>query len=304
MTDWTGGRIGVIGLGRMGGAIARKLMASGASVVGHDIDDGRMDALAAAGARPARSAAEVARNADLILLLLPSASALNATTSGPTSLLTEVGSGSVVIEMSTLAIEAKIAARDRLGKVGATLLDAPISGTAIQADTGDLVVYASGDPVGVALACRALAPACREVFDVGAFGNGTRLKLLANQLVAIHIAAAGEVLAVARRAGLDAAETVRLLSAGAGSSRMLSVRGPMMAEHRYEPASMSVGLFQKDLRLIDDLARSVGASVPLFDAAAAQYRAASARGSDDLDTAAVHEISLAASPGLASSEDS
>jgi L-threonate 2-dehydrogenase len=295
MTDVSERPIGIIGLGRMGGALAGRLLASGATVIGHDIDGGRTQAFSKGGGRPAPSAADVARQADIFLVLLPSAAALVAAASGPSGLETAVGPGSVVVEMSTLSVEDKLALRDRLATTGATVLDAPISGTAIQAETGDIVVYASGDPVGIDRARHALAPACSDVVDVGAFGNGTRVKLLANMLVAIHIAAAGEALAVARRSGIDVDEVLRLLAMGAGSSRMLEVRGPMMVERRYEPASMSVGLFEKDLRLVADLATSAGASVPLFEAAAEIYRAASARGSEDLDTAVAHEISLAAS---------
>ena len=196
------------------------------------------------------------------------ASALIAASSGPLGLEGGVGHGSLVVEMSTLALEDKLAIWDRLAAVGATVLDVPVSGTAVQAEAGDIVIYASGDSTGIALARRALASACRDVLEVGTFGNGTRLKLLANMLVAIHIAASGEALAVARGLGLDVGEVVRLLALGAGSSRMLEVRGPMMVDRRYEPASMSVGLFEKDLQLIADLAISAGVAVPLFEAAA------------------------------------
>ena len=299
MTSATERPIGIIGLGRMGGALAGRLLASGVTVIGHDIDDGRTQAFSKGGGRPAPSAADVARYAEVVLVLLPSAAALVAAASGPAGLETAVGPGSVVVEMSTLAVDDKVALRDRLAAAGATVLDAPISGTAIQVETGDIVVYASGDRAGIDLARLALAPACRDVVDVGAFGNGTRVKLLANMLVAIHIAAAGEALAVARRSGLDVGEVLRLLAMGAGSSRMLEVRGPMMAERRYEPASMSVGLFEKDLRLAADLATSAGTSVPLFEAAVEIYRAASARGLDGVDTAVAHEISLTGGAGPA-----
>jgi 3-hydroxyisobutyrate dehydrogenase-like beta-hydroxyacid dehydrogenase len=299
MADEWGGPIGVIGLGRMGGAIARRLIATGAAVVGHDIDEGRLRAFSDSGGRPAGSAADVARDAQIVLVLLPSASALVAATSGAMGLEAVVGADSLVVEMSTLAIDDKLIAHERLGALGATVLDAPISGTAIQAEVGDIVVYASGGPTGIDRARRALAPACREVLDVGAFGNGTRLKLLANHLVAIHIAAAGEVLAVARRSGLAIAEVVRLLGIGAGASRMLEVRGPMMADRRYEPASMTIELFGKDLRLIAEQAGSVGASVPMLEAAANVFQKASARGWSDLDTAVAHEISMAADAGPA-----
>jgi 3-hydroxyisobutyrate dehydrogenase-like beta-hydroxyacid dehydrogenase len=203
-----------------------------------------------------------------------------------------VRAGSVIAEMSTLAIKDKIAADETLSPLGVTVLDAPISGTAIQAETGDIVVYASGESSAIVRLGRALTGAARDVIDVGAFGNGTRFKLLANQLVAIHVVAAGEVLAVARRCGLDLAEVVGILAAGAGGSRMLEVRGPLMVDHRYEPASMPVGLFEKDLRLIAELAEAVGASVPLFESAATRFHEAAAGGAEDLDTAVVHEVSL------------
>jgi 3-hydroxyisobutyrate dehydrogenase-like beta-hydroxyacid dehydrogenase len=291
--DRSEGRIGIVGLGRMGGALARRLLSTG-SVVGYDVDEARLHLLSKAGVRAVGSAADVAREADVVLVLLPSAAALSTAALGPTGLEGGVGPGSVVVEMSTLALEDKLSVRDRLAARGAAVLDAPISGTAVQAETGDTVVYASGDSGVIERVRPLLRPAAREVLDVGQFGDGMRMKLLANLLVAVHIAATGEVLALATRMGLDPAASVPMLALGAGSSRMLEVRGPMMAARAYEPASMSVGLFLKDLELIEKVARSAGAAVPLFDVAAAAFRLASSRGSDRLDTASVHEVSLAA----------
>jgi 3-hydroxyisobutyrate dehydrogenase-like beta-hydroxyacid dehydrogenase len=284
-------RVGIVGLGVMGGAIARNLLAKGTNVVGHDLDDDRRDVFEAAGGSLATSPRDVAAQADIVLLLLPSAAALATVTDGPQGLVEAARTGLVVVEMSTLALVDKERLRERLEPLGTLVLDCPISGTGIQAERGDIVIYASGDETAVER-CRAiLHQISREVIHVGPFGSGSRMKFLANHLVAVHVAAAGEVLALARQAGVDPELAVEVLGAGAGSSRMLQIRGPMMASRRYSPASMSIRLFQKDLGIIREFARSVGASTPLFDATNKLFARAFEQGLAELDTAAVHETS-------------
>jgi len=292
MTRPASARVGIIGLGVMGGAIARRLLASGTAVVGYDIDERRLEALAEAGAQRAGSARDVAQRCRVVLLLLPSDAALEAAAWGPQGLAEAARRGLTVVEMSTLSIDAKEGLRDRLEPRGVAVLDCPVSGTGVQAETGDIVVYASGDEGAIDECFDVLAMISRRVIRVGRFGAGSQMKYLANLLVAIHVAAAAEVLALAIRAGFDPAFVVEALIAGAGTSRMLEVRGPMMAARRYRPASMALRLFEKDLDIIGAFAASHSAPVPVFATAVGLFKAASARGLGDLDTSVIHELLL------------
>jgi putative dehydrogenase len=284
----SGHAVGVVGLGAMGGAIARRLVAHGSVVVGVDPDPARRTALEAAGGTCVGSVGALVGRAGLVLTLLPTADALHevvaelADAGGGA-----MGEGSIVAEMSTLALEAKVAARDRLASVGVAMLDSPLSGTAVQAERGDLVVYVSGD-ADVAARCEPVfRHVARSVIFMGPFGTGTKTKLVANLLVAVHIVAAAEALVLAEQAGLDLPSTLEALMAGAATSRMLEVRGPMMVARAFDPPSMTVRLFRKDLALIDDFARSVGAPAPLLETATAWYRTALEEGRAEQDTAAV-----------------
>lgn len=290
-------RVGIVGLGVMGGAIARNLLRAGVAVIGHDTDGARADAFATAGGSRASSAREVAERAEIVLLLLPSSAALDAVTEGPDGLAGTVRAGTTVIEMSTLRLLDKEALRGRLEPHGADVLDCPISGTGVQAERGDIIVYASGTEAAIERCRPVLDLVSREVINVGPFGTGSRLKYIANHLVAIHIAAAGEALALARNAGVDPAFAIRVLSAGAGTSRMLEIRGPMMAARKYSPPSMTIRLFQKDLRIITEFAESCGVPVPLLATASQLFAEALNEELGELDTASVHEASLRAATG-------
>jgi putative dehydrogenase len=194
------------------------------------------------------------------------------------------------LELSTLSIPAKTRARERLAAAGITLLDAPISGTGAQAETRDLVVYVSGDAAAARRCAPVLGGFARAQACVGAFGHGMRLKLVANLLVAIHNVATAEALGLAARVSLDPAQVLELLGGGAAASRILALRGPLMVCDQYEPATMKLDLWQKDLALITALARDHGAATPLFDATLPLYDAALQAGLGPQDTAAVLRI--------------
>jgi 3-hydroxyisobutyrate dehydrogenase-like beta-hydroxyacid dehydrogenase len=280
-------RVGVIGLGIMGSAISARLMRAGYTVIGYDVLAARRRAHHRAGGEVAASCRDVASRAGVVICSLPSSDALRETAA---ALAGAPRPPRIVIETSTLAIAVKGAARRRLGARGATLLDCPISGTGVQARRGDLVVYTSGERS----ACRRIAPICgafaRAHYYVGPFGAASRLKFVANLLVAIHNVAAAEALVLAKRAGLDPAATLKAVAAGAGNSRMLEVRGPMMVKRDYSKPSMKLDVWRKDLKLIADFARSAGAATPLFSATVPLYAAAVAMGRGGDDTAAVHAV--------------
>jgi putative dehydrogenase len=276
--------VGIIGMGIMGGAIARNLMAAGYRVVGHDVDDGKRREMAGLGADMQNGAAGVTAKAETILTSLPNEKALEAT-------MREIAGSKqprrIVAELSTFTIEDKLAAQRILQEAGHVLLDCPLSGTGAQAKTKDLTVYASGDTASIAAIRPVLAAFSKDVYDLGAFGNGSRMKYVANLLVAINNVATAEAMVLGIKAGLDPKQIVEVVGKGAGNSRILELRGPMMAANSYADATMRISTWHKDMKVIGQYATYLGVPTPLFSATLPIYAAASAQGHGDDDTAAV-----------------
>src|SRR5450755_3077568 len=239
-------RVGVVGLGIMGSAMSGNLIDAGFPILGYDVLAQRRSELAKAGGRTSRSARDVAKRAPIVITSLPSSAAL-------LEVAAELAGArhpeQIVVETSTLPIAIKEQARKLLAAQGVTLLDCPLSGTGAQAKVRDLAVYASGPRS----ACRRCVPVfegfARTHYFLGAFGTGSKMKFLANLLVAIHNVSTAEALVLGMKAGLDLDVAVKVLGDGAGSSRMLQVRGPMMARGDYSNAAMKVGVWQKDMRI-------------------------------------------------------
>ena len=264
--------------------MAASLMAAGFRVVGYDLLERRRRHHRQSGGQVARNAREVGTRTDIVICSLPAPDALLAVAQ---DLAAAPRPPRIVIETSTLPIAVKQQARRLLRARGSTLLDCPLSGTGAQARAKDLVVYASGDRAS----CRRIAPVLegfsRAHHYVGPFGAGSKTKFVANLLVAIHNVAAAEGLVLAKKAGLDPALTLKVIADGAGTSRMLQVRGPMMVRGDYSKAMMKLGVWEKDMTIIADFAREIGCPTPLFAATAPFYTAALAMGRSDEDTAAV-----------------
>jgi len=278
--------VGMVGLGVMGSAMAAQLLAAGAPVVGYDVVPERRAALQAGGGVSAPSAAEVARSCAVVCTSLPTASALDEVAGE----IAAVGRDSLVVELSTFALADKQRARAMLAEGDARLVDSPVSGTGAQAAVGDLVAFVSGDDAGDReLALRTVAGFTRAAYDVGPFGNGTRFKLVANLLVAVHNVAAAEALVLAERASLDLDLVLEAIGAGAGSSRMFQVRGPKVVARDYDP-TVRLEVFLKDLALITGFAEDLGVSTPMLAASRALYDEARDRGWADDDPVRVAEL--------------
>jgi 3-hydroxyisobutyrate dehydrogenase/glyoxylate/succinic semialdehyde reductase len=279
--------IGIVGLGIMGSAIARNLVERGWKVIGYDIDTARRDELALAGVAIAGDVTQVARDAPIIMTSLPSAAAADDVAR------TIADSGQpprIVVELSTLKIADKLRFADVLKKAGHIALDCPLSGTGAQAKTRDLVVYASGDSDAISRCTGLFSDFAKQSADLGRFGNGSRMKFVANHLVAIHNVAAAEAMVLAQRAGLDPKMVVDMVGPGAGGSRMFQMRAPMMAEGVYEPATMKVSTWKKDMAIIAEFADDIGCKTPLFTLTQPVYTEAMAMGLGNQDTAAVYEV--------------
>jgi 3-hydroxyisobutyrate dehydrogenase-like beta-hydroxyacid dehydrogenase len=282
----TKGTVGIIGLGIMGGSIARNLSQAGWQVIGFDIAKDRCAEAKAAGVAIARNAADVAAKTSTILVSLPKPEALHAT-------VEEIAAAKlprrVIAELSTFALDDKAAAEAALRAAGHTMLDCPLSGTGSQARVKDLVVYASGDAQAIQALMPVFADFSRAAHDLGSFGNGMKMKFVANLLVAINNVASAEAMVLGMKAGLDPAQIFKLVQAGAANSRVFELRAPMMVEDRYDGdnLTMRISTWQKDMKVIGEYAASVGCPTPLFSATEPIYRAALSTGYADQDTGSV-----------------
>ena len=277
-------KVGVIGLGIMGGAFASNLAAAGWDVTGFDISAPRRREAQKAGVQIARSAKEVAETSPVVLTSLPKPQAL-------IDVAREIAAANlkprIVVEMSTFEISDKEKAAKVLTKAGHTMLDCPVSGTGAQAKARDLVFYASGDSKAV----RKLKPMFeafgRHVYDVGEFGNGSKMKYVANLLVAIHNVASAEAMVLGMKAGLPPQAIFDLVKAGAGNSRVFELRAPMMVKGKYDTVTMKIDVWDKDMQVIGNYARKIGVKTPIFDATKPIYVRAQKSGFGMKDTAAV-----------------
>jgi putative dehydrogenase len=280
----TKGAVGVIGLGIMGGAFAKNLVAAGWRVFGYDISPARQQEARRVSVEVMRNAAEVAAAVPIVLTSLPKPKALMETVQKIAA--AKLGK-KVLVEMSTFTISDKEKAARVAQKAGHVMIDCPVSGTGSQAKNRDLVFYASGDAGTIAKLRPVLTAFGRQAFNVGAFGNGSRMKYVANLLVAINNVASAEAMVLGMKAGLDPRMIVDLVTAGAGNSRVFELRAPMMAKGRYDDVTMKISVWDKDMQVIGDYARKIRVPTPIFNATKGIYLKAMKDGLGGQDTAAV-----------------
>jgi L-threonate 2-dehydrogenase len=276
--------VGIVGLGIMGGAFAQNLITAGWHVIGYDVAPARRRAMAKHGVEIAASAVEVAQRARRVITSLPKPSALLDTARA----IAKAGlPRCIIVEMSTFALEDKSKAEAVLGKAGHIMLDCPVSGTGAQAAAKDLVVYASGDSRAIKKLRGLFSGFTRAVHDVGPFGNGSRMKYVANLLVAIHNVASAEAMVLGMKAGLPPQLIFDLIKTGAGNSRIFELRAPMMVRNSYANPTMKISVWQKDMDVIGSYARKIAVPTPMFDASKSIYAKALRSGHSAEDTAAV-----------------
>ena len=280
-------KVGVIGLGIMGGTFAGHLAAAGVRTLGYDPVAANREALQAQGGGGGESARAVAAGADVLISSLPSVKALDEALFGAEGVASAGRRGLLVVETSTLPLDAKERARSRLAGAGIGMLDAPISGTGPQAVAKDITILASGEREDYERVRGVLSHLARSVRYVGEFGAGSKVKYIANLLVAVHVLATAEAIVLGEKAGLDPAVLVEILGDSAATSRMLEVRGPSMAAGTYTTPMMKVDVFQKDLEIIGAFAREAQSPAPLFSASVPFFTAAAAQGMGGYDTGAV-----------------
>ena len=282
--------VGLVGLGIMGSIMGRALRAAGHEVWGHDPVAAARRRCARLGVRVPGSNAEVARQAEMLILCLPSAQALRQVVA-ELAVVEDAHKARIVVECSTLPLEDKLQAAAALKRQGRVLLDAPISGTATPTPAQTWIMYLSG-PLA---ACREAAAVVRaftlKAPRVGALGAGIKLKIAANHLVGIYNVAYAEMVTLCRSMGLDPQVALTHM---AGSpyigTGLMALRMPMMIRREYEPATMKIELWQKDMQVIGEMARQANCPLPLLNACAALYTGAMSQGRGRQDTAAVAEV--------------
>jgi putative dehydrogenase len=278
------GTVGVVGLGIMGGAFARHLAKAGWRVVGYDVSAKARRAASRDGVELAASVGDLSKAVPIVITSLPNPAALRATVAAIAEARVPKR---IVVEASTFTLDDKLDAEKVLRKAGHMALDCPVSGTGSQAAVKDIVIYASGDTGSIRKLKPMFAVFSRGVHDLGAFGNGSRMKYVANLLVAIHNVASAEAMVLGMKAGLDPKRIFDLVTIGAGNSRVFELRAPMMVKNRYTPATMKNKIWQKDMAVIGEYATALGCPTPLFSATIPVYAATLSTGHAMHDTAAV-----------------
>jgi 3-hydroxyisobutyrate dehydrogenase-like beta-hydroxyacid dehydrogenase len=281
------GRVGMVGVGVMGFAMASNLRKTGFDVVGYDPAPAARERMASIGARAVDSPRLVAEACPTLILSLPSAKALAEAVGGENGLAAASAPGTVAIECSTLALSDKRAAHALMQGAGKILLDCPLSGTGAQAAVKDLVVFGSGDEAAFERSRAVFEGMSRVQRYLGAFGNGSIMKYIANLLVTIHNVSTAEALVLGMKAGLEPSLIYDTLADSAASSRIFQIRGPLMRDQNYDKPTATIRTHLKDLSIIAAFANELECPTPLFSAAAQPYYAGAAQGRAMQDTAAV-----------------
>jgi putative dehydrogenase len=283
-------RVGVIGLGSMGMGMARRLVDAGFHVAGFDVREAASADLAAAGGVQARSPADAAQDADILVVMVVNAAQTDAVLFGNDGAVGALPRGAVVMLSSTVPPSFAVATAARLAESGHLMLDAPVSGGAAGAAKGTLTVMGSGPAEAFAKAETTLAAVAGKVYRLGeAAGIGSTVKTVNQLLAGIHIAAAAEAMALGVRAGADAKTLYEVISNSAGASWMFGNRVPHMLAGDYTPLS-AVDIFVKDLGLVLDTGRELRFPLPLAGAAHQLFLMAAAAGLGREDDAAVVKV--------------
>ena len=289
-------RIGIVGVGLLGTAVASRLLEGGFEVAGYDTLPGQLVPLRSRGLVAAASLADAATNADAIFTILPSPDSVEAAFLGTGGLLDAAPPSATLIQMSTISPALTRRLADAAAAKARAFLDAPMSGTSAMVARGDCVIFVGGDP-GHLEACRpAFSAIARRTVHVGAAGMASLAKLATNLLVGLNTAALAEALVLGAKGGLDPALLVEILRDSAAASKMLEVRGPLMVGHRFEP-QMKLDLFLKDFRLMLEEGQRLGVALPLTSLTQQLCTATAAAGRGGEDLAALI-ITLEAMAGL------
>jgi len=247
--------IGFVGLGNMGGRIARRLVDAGFVVLGSDAVPGRAEAC---GAQAARSLPEVAEQSDIVLMSLPDSHVVEAVVEGKEGLLRYAKAGQIYVDLSTASVNSTQRISQRFADLGATYIDAGISGGAAAAEKGTLTLMVGGNATAVDSLKEVFAPFSTKVAYMGASGAGHTTKLLNNFLNAVSLAASAEVMVAGKKAGLDLHLLLDVLNSSSGVNFATLNRFPRIVDGDYLEGGLTGKLMTKDVVLYVDLIRELG----------------------------------------------
>lgn len=282
--------IGWIGLGAMGAPMVRTAGAAGFIVRAFDLSPAARESVAET-ATPVGTALEAATGADVVVVMVATPAQLESVLFGEGGLVTALTSGTTLLIMSTVgpaALETTLAALDG---ITAHVVDAPVSGGVARAGTGELLIMVGGAEPDVATVRPVLDALAANAPVVGKRpGDGQRFKIVNQLLCGVHIAAAGEALALADSMDLDVKQVHEVLGTGAAASFMFADRGPRMADGAFDDVRSALSIFVKDMGLVSEAAREVDQEVPLAASAEAIYQRGSALGYDRRDDSIVYRV--------------
>ena len=279
--------VGVIGLGAMGMGVARSLLRKGFEVHACDVREAARQSIAGEGAIAHATPAALAARVDALIVLVVNAAQTETVLFGEHGAAAALKPGSTVLASSTVAPEFAEKLNERLSAMQLRHLDAPVSGGAVRAASGEMTIMASGAPETFATVEDVLAAIAIKVYRLGdAPGMGSKVKMINQLLAGVHIAAATEAMALGIRAGIEPNALYEVISNSAGASWMFQNRVPHILAGDYKPLS-AVNIFVKDLGIVLDSARQLTFPLPLTSAAHQMYLATSASGLGGEDDSAV-----------------
>jgi 3-hydroxyisobutyrate dehydrogenase-like beta-hydroxyacid dehydrogenase len=262
--------VGVIGVGRIGLPVSENLIKSGYRVLGYR--RGSLADFEKVGGVPAKSPADVGEQCDVVLSLVPTAKAMDEVIEGPKGLIHSARPGQIVVELGSHLVPDKESHVATLAKKGVAYIDGEVSGTPGMVSARKAVIYLGGD----AEACKKIEPVVKGFADMclyfGPFGAASKVKLVNNLLVAIHIAAAAEAMALGLKAGIDPDLLIKAVVSGSGGSTQFGIRAPWMAQRKFTPVQGSASLLAHYFDLIGDWADRTGTATPLLDRAIEVYQ--------------------------------
>jgi 3-hydroxyisobutyrate dehydrogenase len=262
--------VGVIGVGKIGLPICENLIKSGYRVLGYR--RGSLAELEKLGGLPAKSPADVGEQCNIVLSLVPTAQAMDEVIAGPNGLIHSARPGQIIAELGSHLVPDKEKHVAMLAEKGAAYIDGEVSGTPGMLTARKAVIYLGGD----AEACKKIEPVVKGFADMclyfGPFGAASKVKLVNNLLVAIHIAAAAEAMALGLKAGLDVDLMIKAIANGSGGSTQFGIRAPWMAHRKFTPVQGSTSTLAHYFDLIEDWADRTNTATPLLDRSIELYR--------------------------------
>ena len=280
--------VGLIGVGKIGLPVGENLIKSGYRVVGY-----RRSSLAdfeKLGGVAGRSSADVGAQADIVFSCLPSSEALEDVVQGPNGLIKSARPGQIIVELGSYPVPDKERHVAPLASKGAVFLDGEVSGTPGMVSARKAVIYLAGDKEACAKAERYVGGFADTCLYFGPFGAASRVKLVNNLLVAVHIAAAAEAMALGLKAGVDVDLMIKAIAGGSGGSTQFGIRAPWMAQRRFLPPQGTAPALQHYFDMIGEFADSVGVATPMLDRAIELYDKFMAMGLGEKDVAAMVDV--------------